>query len=453
MASAPERSASTRSGPGDKFDRLLAKIDRFIAGPPPDRPTVATVEVTDPLDIPGADEEVTDEEATPVPTATPDPDADPVARARRERRADPRADAHPDAGPGPQARRRQHRQAPQAGLRVGDGQGPGARRPASRWSSPSSARSTHPRRPRTGSTSKVRQWESYSDSHNGDWGPAAMALALKAYGVPGYEIRAYNTRQGALRGAARAIEKTDAPVILLAWRGAHTWVMTGFRADADPSVFKDAKITGTYILDPWYPRVSSIWGPSDPPGTFQNESEMIRNYLQVEATRGPLPGPRRQVHHRGADHQGSSLTGHDRRSRATRKTGEQRVLGGHPDRVAERDRQHPRLGPTSSCEATTTTPRPANEAADLADGVVGGVQPARERVGERVERDRQGERGHDRRRPRDVLGVELAAAEQDARRARPTAGTSRSPTRIVRPPMTRMLRRRSETKTARSASA
>ena len=116
-----------------------------------------------------------------------------------------------------------------------------------------------------------------------------MALALKAYGVPGYEIRAYNTRQGALRGAARALEATNAPVILLAWRGAHTWVMTGFRADADPALFKDAKITGTYILDPWYPRVSSIWGPSDPPGTFQNESEMIRNYLQWKRPEGKYP--------------------------------------------------------------------------------------------------------------------------------------------------------------------
>src|SRR5262245_10233853 len=67
-------------GAGDKFDRLLAKIDRFVAGPPPDRPTVATVEVNDPLDVAAPDEEQTDEGAveedpspspTPIPTATP----------------------------------------------------------------------------------------------------------------------------------------------------------------------------------------------------------------------------------------------------------------------------------------------------------------------------------------------------------------------------------------------
>ena len=105
---------------------------------------------------------------------------------------------------------------------------------------------------------------------------------------PGYEVRAYKTRQGALRDAAKAIEKTGSPVILLAWRGAHTWVMTGFRADADPAVFANAKVTGAYILDPWYPDVSSIWGPSDPPGTFQNAAEMDRNYLPVEAAGGPV---------------------------------------------------------------------------------------------------------------------------------------------------------------------
>ena len=136
---------------------------------------------------------------------------------------------------------------------------------------------------------RVREWESFKDSHNGDWGPSAMALALDAYGAKGYEVHAYQTRQGALRGAAKAIMKTNSPAILLAWRGAHTWVMTGFKADADPTVFSNAKISGTYILDPWYPDISSIWGPSDPPGTFQNNEEMIRNFLPWKRPEGKYP--------------------------------------------------------------------------------------------------------------------------------------------------------------------
>ncbi|MGH2474326.1 MAG: C39 family peptidase, partial [Candidatus Limnocylindrales bacterium] len=126
---------------------------------------------------------------------------------------------------------------------------------------------------------RVHEWEAYSDSHNGEWGPAAMALALDAYGASGYEVRAFDTRSGALRDSAVAIQETGSPVILLTWRGAHTWVMTGYRADRDPAVFRGADMRGAYILDPWYPMVSSIWGPSNPPGTFTDADEMKDNFL------------------------------------------------------------------------------------------------------------------------------------------------------------------------------
>jgi hypothetical protein len=116
-----------------------------------------------------------------------------------------------------------------------------------------------------------------------------MVRALDAYGVPGYEVRIYETRAEALRDAARAISEFNAPVILLTWRGAHTWIMTGYRADGDPLLFDDVKVAGAYILDPWYPRVSSIWGPSDPPGTYQNGAEMRRNYLPWKRPEGKYP--------------------------------------------------------------------------------------------------------------------------------------------------------------------
>jgi hypothetical protein len=136
---------------------------------------------------------------------------------------------------------------------------------------------------------RIGEWESRRDSRNGGWGPSAMVKALEAYGVAGYEVRAYETRQDALVDAARSIETYRAPVILLTWRGAHTWVMTGFTANADPVAFDDAKVTGTYILDPWYPRVSSIWGPSDPPGGYQDLAEMRRNYLPWKRPEGSYP--------------------------------------------------------------------------------------------------------------------------------------------------------------------
>ncbi|MEO5985382.1 MAG: hypothetical protein ABIW50_04785 [Candidatus Limnocylindria bacterium] len=136
---------------------------------------------------------------------------------------------------------------------------------------------------------RIGEWEAWDDSHNGGWGPASISLALAEYGAPGYEVRAYDVQADALRDAAIAISTTDMPVVLLPWWGAHTWVMTGFRADADPAHFADAELSGVYILDPWYPRVSSIWGPSDGPGNFEDMAEMERNFIRWSRPEGAYP--------------------------------------------------------------------------------------------------------------------------------------------------------------------
>jgi hypothetical protein len=133
---------------------------------------------------------------------------------------------------------------------------------------------------------RIGEWESWSDSHNGGWGPAAVAQALAAYGARGYQVRAYETYTDALRDSAIAISTTGKPVVMFPWWGAHTWVMYGYRADADPTLFRDARISGAYILDPWYPRFSTIWGQSDPPGNFETLAELERNW---PAYQGP-PG-------------------------------------------------------------------------------------------------------------------------------------------------------------------
>ena len=136
---------------------------------------------------------------------------------------------------------------------------------------------------------RIDEWESRTDSRDGGWGPAAIAEALAEYGAPDYEIRAYDTRADALLDAAIAISETGAPVVLLTWRGAHTWVMTGYRADADPLAFADATVSHAQILDPWYPWISTIWGPSDEPGHYEDLDEMERNYLRWARPEGSYP--------------------------------------------------------------------------------------------------------------------------------------------------------------------
>jgi hypothetical protein len=257
-ASAAFGAVSTNTlGAGDKFERLVAKIERFIIGPPPDLP----------------DETVT---VTPRPTiATPSPSPLP-----------------PGATPTPAP----VRTAMDVSI-VDDPEAVFAHEVRKDWCAPAGVQMTLAvlgladtseafQRKLAG---RVREWESYRDSHNGEWGPSAMAAALAAYGAPGYQVRAYDTRADALFDAAVALEKTKSPPILLAWRGAHTWVMNGYRADADPGIFPDAKISGTYVLDPWFPWNSSIWGQSDPPGTFQDGAEMKRNFLPWKRPEGTYP--------------------------------------------------------------------------------------------------------------------------------------------------------------------
>lgn len=65
----------------------------------------------------------------------------------------------------------------------------------------------------------------------------------------------------ALRIAARQMRYTRKPVGLLVWRGRHAWVMSGFRATADPAYTDDFEVTHVYIEDPWAGRRSPTWGP------------------------------------------------------------------------------------------------------------------------------------------------------------------------------------------------
>jgi hypothetical protein len=259
-------------GAGDRFASLLHRID-LIVDPPPDVPTAPTILAT-PRPI---------AQASPEPSPSPTPKVVPPIV--------PDATPTPTPSPTPTPRKKP------VTVRV-------VKKPKSvfitqltkDWCAPAGVQITLTALGLADNTEKfqhqlvnrTREWESRRDSLNGGWGPGSIVKALKAYGAK-YEIRGFKRRQEALLDAARAMSETGAPVILIAWRGAHTWVMSGYKATADPLLFEDAKITGTYIIDPWYPRVSTIWGPSDPAGTFQDEAEMRRNYLPWKRPEGRYP--------------------------------------------------------------------------------------------------------------------------------------------------------------------
>ena len=77
---------------------------------------------------------------------------------------------------------------------------------------------------------------------------------------------------------AKAIRLTNRPAGLVVWKGWHSWVVSGFKATADPAVTNDFSVLGLYIEDVWYPRLSSIWGYSNPPDTFVPVSDLHIDY-------------------------------------------------------------------------------------------------------------------------------------------------------------------------------
>ena len=258
--------ATNTMGAGRLFERAIAKVDRFLAGPPPpDRSTEPTVVVTPKPVSPSP---------SPTPTLPPPASGEPPPTARPTPTPVPRVAVDVDILQNHEAvfAHELHEDwcAP-AGVTMALAiLGKGA---------PTDGRQRE-------IAGRIHEWETYADSHNLQWGPSAMVKALAAYGAPGYRVVAYGSRADAMRGAAKAISTTRSPAILLAWRGAHTWVMSGYRANADPVVFDDARVSGAYILDPWYPWNSSIWGQSDPPGTFQDAAEMERNFLAWKRPEG-----------------------------------------------------------------------------------------------------------------------------------------------------------------------
>jgi hypothetical protein len=104
-----------------------------------------------------------------------------------------------------------------------------------------------------------------------------------------YMVEDADTRRGAIRKAAKALRLTNKPVGLVTWRGAHSWVMSGFTATADPAYTNDFQVKAVYIQDTWYPYVSTIWGASRPPDALVPIGKLKEDYLPYQRPRARYP--------------------------------------------------------------------------------------------------------------------------------------------------------------------
>ena len=115
----------------------------------------------------------------------------------------------------------------------------------------------------------------------------AELLNTRGYGP--YVVDGLGTRRGAIRKAAKALRRTNRPVGLVTWRGAHSWVMSGFTATADPAYTNDFQVKKVYIEDTWYPSVSTIWGASRPPDALVPVAALAEDYLPYRRPRARYP--------------------------------------------------------------------------------------------------------------------------------------------------------------------
>jgi len=148
-------------------------------------------------------------------------------------------------------------------------------------------------------TTAATQWALYNEARtyliepyvNGDVGaqPEGWAATLNAEGYGPYQMAIRPTMEDAIHLAAKQLRLTGRPVGLLVWRGAHSWSMSGFRSDIDPMSSDHFTVQGIYAEDVWYPRISSIWGPSFPPDTFDPYDQLPIDYLHYKRPREVHP--------------------------------------------------------------------------------------------------------------------------------------------------------------------
>jgi len=139
-------------------------------------------------------------------------------------------------------------------------------------------------------TALAKLAKSLSDAPYGCTEPLGWARGLQQRGAGHYQVVVESTLIKAVRRGVAAIRATGRPVGLLVWRGAHSWVLHGFETTADPSGPDSWSVSRIYVSDPWYPRLSRIWGRSRGPNARITPKQLTEDYLPWKRPTGRYPG-------------------------------------------------------------------------------------------------------------------------------------------------------------------
>jgi hypothetical protein len=139
-------------------------------------------------------------------------------------------------------------------------------------------------------TALAKLAKSLSNAPYGGTEPLGWARGLQQRGAGHYQVVVEPTLIKAVRRGVAAIRANGRPVGLLVWRGAHSWVLHGFETTADPAGPDPWSVSRIYVSDPWYPRLSRIWGRSRGPNARITPKQLTEDYLPWKRPTGRYPG-------------------------------------------------------------------------------------------------------------------------------------------------------------------
>jgi hypothetical protein len=82
--------------------------------------------------------------------------------------------------------------------------------------------------------------------------PAGWAAGLRHFVDDRYRLVSSRSFDSALRSAVKRLRLTNLPVALTVSHGNHGWILTGFRATADPAVTNSFRVTSVRVTGPLY---------------------------------------------------------------------------------------------------------------------------------------------------------------------------------------------------------
>ncbi len=117
--------------------------------------------------------------------------------------------------------------------------------------------------------------------------PAGWTAGLRHFVDDRYRLVSSRSFEDALRSAVKNLRRTNLPVAITVSHGGHGWILTGFRASADPAATDSFKVTSVRVVGPLY-GLQSKNGYDMPPNTRLTTAQLKRYFTPWKYAPKPM---------------------------------------------------------------------------------------------------------------------------------------------------------------------